>query len=275
MADSLADDRAGLPDDYFRRPTAAGVWSYWLGGEDHHPVDRVIGEAVLEVNPRLRVTAGQCRQFLGRAVRYLAGEAGIRQFLDIGTGLPAEPNTHEHAQAVAPDARVVYVDNDPLVLTYARAWLSSSTAEGSTSFLRADARDPAELMAGAKALLDFDRPIAVLLLGILGHIAPDFDTMRDIVNQLMAAAPPGSYLVLMDGVDIDPVYRAGVARQTELGHPYYLRSPQQFSDCVKGLDLVEPGLVPVTQWHPENPEDATEHNDAYGAVAAKPRTEPA
>jgi SAM-dependent methyltransferase len=270
MADSLAGDRTGLPEDYFRRPTAAGVWSYWLGGEDHHPADRVIGDAVIEVNPGVPAMARQCRQFLGRAVRYLAGEVGIRQFLDIGTGLPADQNTHEHAQAVAPDARVVYVDNDPLVLTYARAWLTSATTKGSTCYLRADARDPAELIAGAKPMLDFDQPVAVMLLGILGHVARDFDTMRDIVNELMAAVAPGSYLILVDGVDIDPVFRAGVARQTELGHPYYLRSPQQFIDCLKGLDLVEPGLVPVNQWRPETPDDAAGHNDAYGAVASKP-----
>jgi hypothetical protein len=131
-------------------------------------------------------------------------------------------------------------------------------------------REPETIIAGAREHLDFDQPIAVMLLGILGHAAPAFETMCDLVDRLMAAVPPGSYLVLLDGVDIDPVYREGARRQAELGHPYQLRSPEQFAQCLAGLELVAPGLVPATTWRPAIPTGAPEHNDAYVAVGRKP-----
>jgi hypothetical protein len=263
-------DRPQLPDDYFRRPSPARVWDYWLGGKDNYPVDRQVGDAVIAVNPQVPIMAKQCRDFLGRAVRYLAGEAGVRQFLDIGTGLPTAQNTHEIAQAVTPDAKIVYVDNDPLVLAHARALLTNTTEEGFTTYLHADVREPETIIAGAREHLDFDQPIAVMLLGILGHAAPAFESALDIVNRLIGPLPAGSYLVMLDGVDIDPVYREGVRRQAELGHPYHLRTPEQFAEIFAGLELVRPGLVPVTRWRPLLTDRIGKQNDNFGGVGRKP-----
>jgi hypothetical protein len=271
VADEQLSDRVRLPEEYFRKPSSARVWNYWLGGKDNYPIDREVADAVVAVNSQVPVMARQCRQFLIRVVRFLAGEAGIRQFLDIGTGLPNEQNTHEVAQAVAPDSKIVYVDNDPLVLAHARALLTNTTPEGVTTYLHADVREPETIIADARNVLNFTQPVAILLLGILGHAAPEFSAARSIIGRLMDAVPSGSYLVLLDGVDVDPTYREGVRKQAELGHPYQLRTIEQFTEYFDGLELVDPGLLAVTQWRPNSIDiGVTTHNDAYGAVGRKP-----
>src|SRR6266496_3356023 len=171
-------------------PHSARVWNYWLGGKDNFAADRATGDKVLQVYPEIVEVARVSRAFLGRAVRYLAGEVGIRQFLDIGTGLPTANNTHEVAQRVAPSARIVYVDNDPLVLAHARALLTSSP-QGATDYLDADLRDPDRILQGAAETLDFTQPVALMMLGILGYVA-DYDEARSIVRRLLDALSSGT-----------------------------------------------------------------------------------
>src|SRR5215216_4976814 len=180
-------------------PHSARIWNYWLGGKDNYPVDREAGEAWLAIDPKMGVSVRASREFLQRAVRYLAGEAGIRQFLDIGTGLPTADNTHQVAQAVAPECRVDYVDNDPIVLVHARALLTS-TSEGATAYLDADLRHPDAILQQAARTLDFTQPIAIMLMGVLGHIAED-DQAQSIVRRLLGGVPTGSYLTMNDGTD--------------------------------------------------------------------------
>jgi S-adenosyl methyltransferase len=256
----------------YDKPSSARVWNYWMGGKDNYEVDRRAGDAVIEVNPDIQLLARQWRQFLIRAVRYLAGEAGVRQFLDIGTGLPTMQNTHEVAQSVAPDSKIVYVDNDPLVLAHARALLTNTTPEGVTTYVYADVREPETIIADARNILNFNEPIAVMLLGILGHATPDFADMRSVLDRLMAPTCPGSYLVLADGaITDDEIFLAGVRAQAEMGHPYHPRTPEQFAECYEKLELVEPGLVAVNQWRPD-PVDVgkVERCSAYAAVGRKP-----
>jgi hypothetical protein len=170
---------------------SARIWNYWLGGKDHYPVDRRVGDQILEMFPHIAYLARADRAFLGRAVRYLVGEAGIRQFLDIGTGLPTADNTHEVAQRVAPECRIVYVDNDPLVLTHARALLTS-TPVGVTDYVDADLREPDKIVQAAASSLDFAQPVAVMLLGILHHISDD-DEAYAIIDQLVdVSCPPAA-----------------------------------------------------------------------------------
>src|SRR5260370_26504626 len=173
---------------------SARVWNYWFGGKDHYPVDREVGDRVAEMYPDIVLLARAARAFLTRAVQYLAGEAGIRQFLDVGTGLPTVNNTHQVAQSIAPESRVVYADNDPLVLIHARALLTSST-QGATYYVDADLRDPGKILQEAARTLDFSKPVAITLIAILHHIT-DFDEARSIVTRLMEAVPSGSYLVV-------------------------------------------------------------------------------
>ena len=249
-------------------PHSARVWNYWLGGKDNFPADREIGDEVLAAFPAIVEVARASRAFLVRAVSFLAGEAGIRQFLDVGTGLPTANNTHEVAQAVAPECRVVYVDNDPIVLAHARALLTSSAA-GATAYLDADLHDPGKIMEAAAETLAFDQPIALMLLGILGHVGDD-DEARSIVTRLLDALPPGSYLALCDGTNTDPV---GVAAQEQYNQsgaiPYRLRSPEQIAGFFAGLELVEPGVVSCPRWRPDrDPPPAETH--AYGGVGRKP-----
>ncbi|MGH3912529.1 MAG: SAM-dependent methyltransferase, partial [Pseudonocardiaceae bacterium] len=178
-------------------PHSARIWNYWMGGKDNYEVDRAAGDAWVAVHPGIISTATQSRQFLIRVVRFLAGEAGMRQFLDIGTGLPTMQNTHEVAQQVAPESRIVYVDNDPLVLVHARALLHNTTPEGVTTYVDADFHDPDLIIADARNVLNFNRPVAVMFMGVLGHVA-DFSEVRSIVARVMAAVPSGSYLALYD-----------------------------------------------------------------------------
>ncbi|MWA05626.1 SAM-dependent methyltransferase [Actinomadura sp. LD22] len=252
-------------------PHSARVWNYWLGGKDNYPVDREVGEQVRAVYPGIVDVARHARAFLGRAVRFLAGEAGVDQFLDIGTGLPTVDNTHEVAQRANPACRIVYVDNDPLVLTHARALLNSAP-EGACDYISADVREPDAILEQAAATLDLGRPVALMMLGILGNVWDDAEA-RAIRDRLIGALAPGSFLVLEDGTDkVDPE-AAAQAEQTraEAGDPYKLRTPEQIAGYFDGLELLDPGVVSVSQWRPEpnpwgNPPEVT----AFCGVARKP-----
>jgi hypothetical protein len=229
---------------------AARIWNYYLGGKDNYEVDRDLAAAQLAIYPGYAIKARTCRHFLFRAVRFLAVEQGVQQFLDIGTGLPTTQNTHEVAQQFAPESRVVYVDNDPLVLAHARCLLTSSS-QGVTRFIDADLRDPDRILEEARRWLDFQRPIALLLLGVLGHI-PDYDQTRSIVERLLDALPPGSYLVQCDGTTTNEAYvKALLDFKDTVGVPYIAREPEQIAAYFEGLELLEPGVVPIHQWRPE------------------------
>ena len=251
-------------------PHSARIWNYWMGGKDNYAVDREAGDAFAAISPGVFDLAKQSRKFLIRAVHHLAAEAGVRQFLDIGTGLPVMDNTHEVAQRAAPDARVVYVDNDPLVLAHARALLTNTTDEGVTDYIDADFHDPDEIVANARNILNFTKPIAVMFMGVLGHVA-DFDEVRSIVAGVMATVPSGSYLVLWDGTDTseEQVTAADDYEDTG-GVPYIVRSPEQLARCFEGLEMLEPGLVSISLWRPDPAEDDVKPVDGYGAVARKP-----
>ncbi|MGH3692843.1 MAG: SAM-dependent methyltransferase [Pseudonocardiaceae bacterium] len=252
-------------------PHSARIWNYWMGGKDNYEVDRAAGDAFVAVYPDVVTLSRQSRQFLIRAVRFLAGEAGIRQFLDIGTDLPTMQNTHEVAQQIAPESRIVYVDNDPLVLAHARALLVNTTPEGVTTYVDADFHHPELIISDAHNVLNFTQPVGVMFMGVLGHVA-DFDELRSIVARVMAAVPSGSYLALYDGTDTDEAMREANAKYEETGAvPYHLRSPEQIGQCFEGLEMVNPGLVSITQWRPDTTEIVhVEPIDAYGAVARKP-----
>ncbi|MDG4831241.1 SAM-dependent methyltransferase [Solwaraspora sp. WMMD1047] len=249
-------------------PHSARLWNYLLGGKDNFTVDREAAEQVLAFLPELVQSARFNRQFLGRAVRHLTGEVGIRQFLDVGTGLPTAGNTHEVAQSVAPESRIVYVDNDPLVLVHARALLTSSP-EGATDYIDADIQDPEKILAAARHTLDFDRPVAVMLLGILNFVVDD-DEAYQIVRTLTAALPPGSHLVISHPtreVNPEAVDRA-VQMWNEGGSaPMAVRSPAQIARYFDGFTLLEPGLVTCSRWRPDG-NDTTPCSE-YAAVAVK------
>jgi S-adenosyl methyltransferase len=259
-----------LPDVRPDIPHGARIWNYWLGGKDNYAADREIGDAVSAVFPEIAVMAFKSRQFLSRTVRYLAGEAGIRQFLDIGTGLPTMQNTHEVAQAVAPDARVVYVDNDPLVLAHARALLVNTTAEGVTKYIDSDYREPERIIAEAREILDFTQPIAVMFMGVFGYV-PDYDEVSSIISRVVDAVPSGSYLALWEATSTSEAVVKGAQAQAELGSPYELRTIEEVRGWFAGTELVEPGLVPVTDWRPDEVDvGQNEPLDAYGGVGRKP-----
>ena len=251
-------------------PQTARIWNYWLGGKDNFPVDRAVGDQVLEAFPAIVENARASRAFLARAVGYLADEAGVRQFLDIGTGLPTANNTHEVAQRVAPDAKIVYVDNDPIVLAHARALLTS-TPEGATAYIDADLRDPDKLLREAAQTLDFTQPIAIMLMGILGHIEDD-DQARSIVNHLVGAVPSGSYLTMNDGTDTsEEVVEAGRIWNLSANPTYHLRSPDRIARFFDGLELVGPGVVSPPRWRPEpSPSGLPAEIDSSCGVGRKP-----
>jgi len=249
MADGSKDGGQVLRDIDVTIPHSARIWNYWLGGKDNFRVDREAGDEFLSYYPGQRDKALACRSFLARAVRYLVTEAGVRQFLDVGTGLPTANNTHEVAQRAAPESRIVYVDNDPLVLSHARALLTSSP-EGATNYIDADLHEPDTILAEARTTLDFDRPIALLLIGVLGHVE-DYDDARSIVRRLLAGLPAGSCLVQSDGIDTSPAYNAAIERYRDKGSvPYNVRTHEQIVGFYEGLELVEPGVVPIPQWRP-------------------------
>jgi O-methyltransferase involved in polyketide biosynthesis len=251
-------------------PHSARIWNYWLGGKDYYPVDQEAGEAFCEIYPDIVEVARAVRYFLARAVRHLAGEAGIRQFLDVGTGLPTADNTHEVAQRVAPETRIVYVDNDPLVLVHARALLTSRP-EGACAYVDADVRDPDRVLDAAAATLDFNQPVALMMLGILGHVADD-DEARSIVRHLVGVLPSGSYLTLSDGANTSKAREEAHQRYARTGAvPYRLRSPEQIAAFFDGLVLLEPGIAPVSQWRPDpSPFGPPRHVDTFGGVGRKP-----
>ena len=240
-------------------PHSARIWNYWLGGKDNYAVDREIGDQFREVFPDIVDISRSSRAFLSRAVRYLAGEAGIRQFLDIGTGLPTVDNTHEVAQRVAPKSRIVYVDNDPLVLLHAEALLTS-TREGACDYIQADVRAPETILAQAAKTLDFTRPVALMLMGIMGLVG-DFDEALSIVTRLRAALPAGSHVAVYDGSDTDPAYvKAITGYNAGSGAvPYTPRGPRQIARFLDGLEVLAPGVVSVSRWRPDRgPWDAPE-----------------
>jgi O-methyltransferase involved in polyketide biosynthesis len=247
----VADNSSQVPPEVNTNvPQTARIWNYWLGGKDNFPVDRQVGDQVLEAFPAIVENARASRAFLARAVEYLAGEAGIRQFLDIGTGLPTANNTHQVAQAVAPECRIVYVDNDPIVLTHARALLTS-TPEGATDYIDADLRDPDTILQQAARTLDFTQPIAIMLMGILGHIAED-EQAQSIVKRLLGGVPAGSYLTMNDGTDTSQEVVEAARIWNESANPtYHLRSPDRIARFFDGLELVEPGVVSPPRWRPE------------------------
>jgi O-methyltransferase involved in polyketide biosynthesis len=273
---ATARDPGGPPPAGLDVSTAhpARVWNYWVGGRDYFAADRAAGEQLSRDFPHLAAAARAERAFLVRAVRFLAGPARIRQFLDIGAGLPAGGNTHEIAQRIAPETGIVYADNDPAVLVHARALLQNpmlaSTPEGVVSYVDADLRDVSAVLAGSARTLDLERPVALIMLGVLGYI-DDHGAARSITSQLMDALPPGSYLAIADGVaGSEPVDRAQQRHNSAAPAPYHLRRPEELASFFDGLDLIEPGVVPCPRWKPDTP--ATPDADAppiYCGVARK------
>ena len=249
----------------------ARVYNYWLGGKDNYAADRKAGDAALEAYPYIAGGVRANRAFLARVVRYLAREAGIRQFLDIGTGIPTANNTHEVAQDIAPDSRVVYVDNDPIVLAHARALLTSSP-EGHTAYLDADFRDVDTILADASQTLDFSRPVAVMLIAIL-HLIDDESDPQGTVAKLMDAVPSGSYLAiscLSSDIMASAARTQAHDRLRELMHEKLtVRDREEVASFFTGLEMVEPGLVPITQWRASETE-AKMPTALWGGVARKP-----
>ncbi|WP_304455509.1 SAM-dependent methyltransferase [Nocardiopsis sp. YSL2] len=251
-------------------PHSARVFNYWLGGKDHYPVDRDLGEQIKASSPEIVALARADRDFLVRSVTYLAKEVGIRQFLDVGTGLPTANNTHEVAQRIAPESKVVYADNDPLVLTHARALLTSSP-EGSTHYLDADLTEAEALLAQAREHLDFSQPIGMTIMGTLGHFPAD-DATYAIVRAYVDALPSGSYLALCDSTDTSPeIVEAAEQWNAEAAAPIHLRTVAQLERFFDGLELLEPGVVSVPFWRPASTDLGTPSEVAqYGGVARKP-----
>ena len=252
---------------------SARIWDYWLGGKDHFSADRVVGDAVLEVAPYVRDATRAGRAFLASVVHHLTRDLGVRQFLDIGIGLPAASNTHEVAQRAAPESRIVYVDNDPIVLAHARALLTS-TPEGVTACIDADVRDTGRILTLAAKTLDFSQPVAVMLLGILLFI-PDADDPWAIAAQLMDALPAGSYLAVTHSASDIRAESAATASSRYNQHAptaMRLRTAAEFSRFFGGLELLDPGVVPVNHWKPGPPPGTQKEValPAYAALARKP-----
>jgi hypothetical protein len=265
------DGERNLPQINTGVPHPARVYDYFLGGKDNFEADRVAAEAAIKTFPRTAESARAARAFLRRIVRFLAAEVGIRQFLDIGTGLPSGENVHQVAQAVAPDARIVYVDNDPIVLLHAKALLTSGAA-GVTAYLDADLREPEKILAEAAKTLDFDRPVAVLLLGILHNFADKYDPYG-VVRTLMRAVPAGSYLAICHlTADIYPELTefAAALNERQLNAPMVLRDHVQVSNFFDGFELVEPGVVQLSKWRPDSEVEAAAAAALWGGVARKP-----
>jgi hypothetical protein len=248
----------------------ARIVDFWLGGKDNFAVDRQAAEAAVEAFPKAAPAMRANRAFLARAVRYLAGEAGIRQFLDIGTGLPSEDNTHDVAQAIAPSSRVVYVDNDPVVLLHAHAMLTGTTT-GATGYIDADLRDPGKILRDAESVLDLSQPVAVLLFSILPFIEDD-DGPYAIVDVLMSAVPEGSYLVVSHlAKDLFPKQMPAFAQALNKysSVDVLLRDKSEVSRFFRGVELVEPGLVQVSQWRPRTAREGNTPAAAWGGVGRK------
>ena len=250
----------------------ARMYDYVIGGKDNYAADRAAMDAALKVYPDIALGARANRAFLRRAVRYLAADARIRQFLDIGTGIPAAGNTHEVAQAIAPESRVVYVDYDPVVLAHARALLDSSE-QGATEYVDADIRDAGSVLTQAARLLDFSRPVAVTMLSIL-HAIPDADDPWAVVATVMDAVPSGSYLAIShassDLLGREVVHGIKESWDGKVQQQITFRNREQVARFFAGMDLMPPGLVPVAEWRPEPGGDATGYRSMWCAVASKP-----
>lgn len=270
----MTDDEGGPSKIDFTRPHTARIWNYWLGGRDNYPVDRAAGAEIRRLHPGIVDYARADRDFLRRAVHHLTAGVGIRQFLDVGTGLPTMDNTHQIAQRLAPESRIVYVDNDPLVLAHARALLVGDPS-GTTDYLDADLRDTATILAGASRTLDLSRPVALLLLGVVIFIEDDGEAYA-VVRRLVDALPAGSYLVLSHTVvrpdmpDVD----AAVEFWNEHGTPRLTqRDPERIGAFFDGLRLLDPGVVSCTRWRPSTSVDGPGEPDEvamFCGVARKP-----
>jgi hypothetical protein len=261
-----AEERLAAFDSSVASP--ARMWDYWVGGKDNFAADREAAQKVMAALPSMPALARLTRLFLAGSVHELAATHGIRQFLDIGTGLPTADNTHEVAQRAAPESRIVYVDNDPVVLTHAQALLTSSPA-GKTDYLYADLRDTGKILAGAARTLDFSQPVAVLLVAVM-HFIPDADDPYGLVRRLLDAAPPGSYLVLSHGAsDIQPVTEMMQRYNALSSASLTLRDRQQVTRFFDGLELVPPGVVPISQWARESGDSAPADMAGYCGIAAK------
>jgi len=249
----------------------ARVYNYWLGGKDNFAADRAAGEQAIRAFPEIGLSARSNRAFLARAVRFLAGDCGVRQFLDIGTGIPTGNNTHEVAQSVAPAARIVYVDNDPVVLTHARALLTSDPA-GATDYIDADLRDPQGILASAERLLDFDRPVALMLMAVLQHLDHEDHPYR-IVETLLEPLAPGSYLAMSHpakDINAEAMARMAESLNKMMAEKVTFRDNPAVAKFFDGLELVDPGMVQASKWRPTSETEAASPAALWAGVARKP-----
>jgi S-adenosyl methyltransferase len=274
MADELGQGVSGSRDGPVLFDTSvahiARVYDYWLGGKDNFAADRAAGDQAIKAFPNIPLSARANRAYQARVVRFLAGEAGIRQFLDIGTGIPTANHTHQVAQSVAPASRVVYVDNDPIVLSHARALLASHPA-GATDYVDSDLRDPQKILDGAERLLDFSRPTAVMLMAILQHIGDEHDPYA-IVATLMDAMPPGSYLALShpaSDIDAEAMAKMAIVLNQMIAEKVTFRDRAAVEGLFAGLELVEPGLVQASKWRPASEIEAASPAALWAGVARK------
>jgi hypothetical protein len=269
VKDLAQDDEAAMRDIDISVPHIARMYDYWLGGKDHFAADRAAAQKAAETDPRLLAGVRGNRAFLARSVRFLAAEAGIRQFLDIGTGIPSANNTHEVAQATAPGSRVVYVDNDPIVLAHARALLTG--AGGVTAYIDADARNPAEILEAAGKTLDFSEPVALILIGLL-HCIPDDNDPWAIVRTLVDAIPAGGYLAISHP---SHDFYADLSRKmvadlnSAMKEPLTFRGRDDVLRFFDGVTLIEPGLVRIPDWRPDREQDRANPAAGWGGVARK------
>ena len=260
-----------MPDFDTRVPHIARVYDYWLGGKDNFAADRELGERTLAAYPNLVFSVRANRAFLARTVRFLAADMGIRQFLDIGTGIPTANNTHEVAQRAAPECRVVYVDNDPIVLSHAKALLRSAP-QGACAYINADLRDPDTILAGAADTLDFSKPVAVMLIAVL-HMVGDDAKASGIISKLMDACVPGSFMAMSHPAsDIDAEQMAEMLRRFNESSPakMTMRDRAGVGRLFDGLELVEPGLIRAAEWRPATELEAASPAALWGGVARKP-----
>jgi hypothetical protein len=267
----IGSGQRDIPGINSRVPHPARVYDYFLGGKDNFEADRLAAEAGIKAFPKTAESARAARTFLRRVVRFLTAEAGIRQFLDIGTGLPSGENVHQVAQSLAPGARIVYADNDPIVLVHAQALLRG-TPEGTVAYLDADLRDPDKILEEAAKTLDFSQPIGLLLLGILHNVGDEYDP-HGIVRKLVQAIPDGSYLAICHlTADIYPELAdfARALNERQLDAPLVLRDHAQVTSFFDGLDLVEPGVVQLSKWRPQTELESAAAAALWGGVARKP-----
>ena len=258
-----------MPDFDITTPHIARIYDYWLGGKDNFEADRQAAELALAATPTILPGVTANRRFLGRAVRYMADEGGVRQFLDIGTGIPSANNTPEVAQAIDPGARVVYVDNDSIVLAHARALLTGRP--GTTAYVDADARDTGQILAEAASTLDFGQPVGIMLIALL-HCIPDEDDPGRIVADLMAACPPGSFLAITHPArdQLDAAVKAEESLSKSMGMKVTFRTRAGVEKLFDGTELVSPGVVPVQDWRPASELDFNSLPTAmWGGVSRK------